>query len=396
MPFFSASTPVSAAAAAAAAASSRLPRFLRPESMSARIEVQHQLFTQLNLHERQRLQSAYSPDSPFSVRQAALASTRDLNRYTDIVPYKHSQVLVGSNISTNSTITAQQLAQTFINANRITPPPSLQSSLAPDFRGYIATQAPLPHTQPQFWRMVQEQNVHVIVCLTAVSQDRSRRAQKAERYWPLAGETDQFDPNLHVRNLDRVDDQDQVAYRHLELWDPTNSAVERRQILLVHYQGWPDHGVPVTTDDLRDILYNIRAWKKEQRQQQSRKDFGPTLVHCSAGCGRTGTFCVIDTALSVLEHTQYPYLAPSPRGLDPTATRLEDEQAEMPTFSSSSSSSLSSSSSSSPLSADAYNFQSDRDLIYESLSSFREERMLMVQTASQYSFCYRAVQDLCK
>ncbi|KAF9354606.1 hypothetical protein BGX34_010906 [Mortierella sp. NVP85] len=293
----------------------------------------------------------------------------DLNRYNNILPYKHSQVLIGE-------YDPDQPELSYINANRIAAPPTLRSSLPTTWGGYIATQAPLPNTQTQFWRMVYQENVHVIVCLTAVSHDRLNRGPKAERYWPRAGETDQLDKDLHVKNLDSVDKQDQTVYRHFDVWNPSDTRSDkRRKVLLVHYQGWPDHGVPTKTDDLRDILYKIRAWKSEQlEQQQQPLDFGPMVVHCSAGCGRTGTFCVVDTALSILEHSKYPHLAPSPSGGSQNTPQTEDQGQK----------------------SDGYDWEGDRDIIHEALSSFRNERMLMVQTAPQYGFCYKAVQDLCQ
>ncbi|KAG0324440.1 hypothetical protein BGZ99_001822 [Dissophora globulifera] len=224
--------------------------------------------------------------------------------------------------------------------------------------------------------MVFEQNVHVIVCLTAVSPNRASRSQKAEQYWPPAGETDFLDQSdLCVRNVDSVDSEDQVAYRHFEIWNPldTEDGARRHNVLLVHYQGWPDHGVPSKTTDLRDILYRIRAWKADQQQTSGTTDFGPMVVHCSAGCGRTGTFCVVDTVLSVLEYTRYPHMAaPSPSGHTmPVSSQQGTGDA-------------------------VYDWRSDRDIIFESLTSFREERMLMVQTAAQYSFCYTVARDLCR
>ncbi|KAG0222603.1 protein-tyrosine phosphatase-like protein [Mortierella sp. GBAus27b] len=359
-----------------AASLARLPGFLRPTSAASKIATQQQLFQHQNQLERQRLQDANNANSPFSVAQALDESTQDLNRYGNILPYKHSQVVVGTPLPLQPHLS-------FINANRITAPPTLRTSLPPAWRGYIATQAPLPDTQTQFWRMVYEQNVHVIVCLTAVSHDRLNRGPKAERYWPRAGQTDQLNKDLHVMNTDSVDRQDQVTYRHLDIWNPSDTTTnKRRKVLLVHYQGWPDHGVPTQTDDLRDILREIRTWKAEQlRQQQidppasTLLDLGPTVVHCSAGCGRTGTFCVVDTALSVLEHTRYPYLTTSVSGGGgSSSTSLPDQGSGN----------------------DMYDWQGDRDIVNESLSSFRTERMLMVQTSGQYSFCYKAVRDLCQ
>ncbi|KAF9908371.1 Tyrosine-protein phosphatase non-receptor type 1 [Lobosporangium transversale] len=375
----------------ASSATARLPGFLRPENASSRVEAHNKLFSQLNQLEASRLQAGRVQNSPFTTAHALLPSTRDLNRYADILPYKHTQVVVGtSTVSTDVTTaaTSQQPTQTYINANRISAPLTLQSSLPKDFPGYIATQAPLPHTQARFWRMVYEQNVHVIVCLTAVSPVRVMRSMKAEQYWPQPGWTDPFFLDLHVKNLDATDQQDVVVYRHFEVWNPQldPATAPKRQVLLVHYQGWPDHGVPEDTKDLRDILYSIRAWKAEQQSldPSKKKDFGPIVVNCSAGCGRTGTFCVVDTALSVLEYIGYPYLRAlssnsnmntTVKGIDQAQSLELQEQKAL---------------------NGVYDWHSDRDIIYEILSSFRQDRMLMVQTATQYSFCYQVIRDLCQ
>jgi hypothetical protein len=87
--------------------------------------------------------------------------------------------------------------------------------------------------------MVYEQNVHVIVCLTAVSHDRFNRGPKAERYWPRAGQTDELDKDLHVKNLDSIDEQGPIACRHFDIWNPNDARTHKtRKVLLVHYQGW--------------------------------------------------------------------------------------------------------------------------------------------------------------
>lgn len=341
-----------------------LPGFLRPEARTSRAHHQHQAFEGIESQEADRLELAYGRDETlFSFREATLPHTVKLNRYSNVLPYHHSRVMVNGPMP-------------FMNANRITAPPALRTSLPADFAGYIATQAPLPETQSNFWRMVLDQNVHVIVCLTSVSTDRTRRGHKAEQYWPNPGQTDQFGPDLWVRNLDSTDSNNEVVYRNLELWDPSSDANTRRPILLAHYQGWPDHGVPRSSNSLRDIMYTIRSWKRNQQAVNNNKDnYGPIIVHCSAGVGRTGTFCVIDTALSVLEHIRYPHFASHPlrdAGLQEQALNLM-VQAE-----------------------DAYNWNQERDLVFEILNAFRTERMLMVQTTGQYQFCYAAVKDLCQ
>ncbi|KAF9967988.1 tyrosine protein phosphatase 1 [Mortierella alpina] len=350
----------------------RLPGFLRQESsFSGTCDMHVRLFRDLNLEERQRAKSATDLDSPFSVLEAAHPTTRDLNRYTDILPYKHSRIIINDAKDRN-------IKTSYINANRITAPALLRPSLPKDWPGFIATQAPLPHTQPRFWRMIEQQNVQVIVCLTAVNNDRTRRAQKAERYWPLVGQTDEFDGNLSVRNLGPMESGGDIEYHEFEMWNPQSGAeTQRRRIMLVYYASWPDHGVPSTTEPLRDMLFRIRAWKAELRKKQ-QFCLGPTVVHCSAGCGRTGTFCVVDTILSVLEYTQYPNLARAFNAAD-SHQNIPEAAGEVAEASSS----------------DMYNWQGERDIILEALAAFRLERMLMVQTVDQFSFCYKAVRDLC-
>lgn len=67
---------------------------------------------------------------------------------------------------------------------------------------------------------------------------------------------------------------------------------ECREISQFQYLSWPDHGVPTNFSPLSTLL-NTLDWKAKYEN--------PLLVHCSAGIGRTGTFCVIDTLLTLLQ-----------------------------------------------------------------------------------------------
>ena len=51
---------------------------------------------------------------------------------------------------------------------------------------YIGSQGPLPNTVAEFWRMIWEQQVSLLLMLTAESEGRR---VKCHRYWPQAGET---------------------------------------------------------------------------------------------------------------------------------------------------------------------------------------------------------------
>lgn len=47
------------------------------------------------------------------------------------------------------------------------------------------------------------------------------------------------------------------------------------QVVHFHYHAWPDHGVPSTTQPLRDLVGAVKELKVQEA--------GPVVVHCSAG-----------------------------------------------------------------------------------------------------------------
>ena len=71
---------------------------------------------------------------------------------------------------------------------------------------------------------------------------------------------------------------------------------QERTVHQFHYTSWPDFDVP--RENPIGILKFIKKIRilKEQLGSSS-----PILVHCSAGCGRTGTFIAVDAMLKSLE-----------------------------------------------------------------------------------------------
>ncbi|XP_069482458.1 tyrosine-protein phosphatase non-receptor type 9-like isoform X2 [Ambystoma mexicanum] len=80
---------------------------------------------------------------------------------------------------------------------------------------YIATQGPLPKTYDDFWRMVWEQNVLVIVMTTRVVE---RGRIKCGQYWPLEVEKSDDVGHFIVRSIHIELFQD-FKLTHLELYD---------------------------------------------------------------------------------------------------------------------------------------------------------------------------------
>uniref|UniRef100_A0A671V8U4 protein-tyrosine-phosphatase n=1 Tax=Sparus aurata TaxID=8175 RepID=A0A671V8U4_SPAAU len=165
---------------------------------------------------------------------------------------------------------------------------------------YIGTQGPLEKTYSDFWRMVWEQNVLVIV-MTTRTDEGSRR--KCGQYWPLEEGGQEVYGHMAVVNQ-RVDHH--THYNHTTLELHNTETCEQRQVSHFQYLSWPDYGVPTSAVTLIDFL---GAVKRQQRKtvkalgpQWTGHPLGPPMVvHCSAGIGRTGTFCALDICLSQLQ-----------------------------------------------------------------------------------------------
>lgn len=196
------------------------------------------------------------------------------------------------------------------------------------YRRYISTQGPLPATFNDFWQMVWEQNSRVLVMLT---KEEEMNKIKCHRYWPDHQAPCQYG-DITITLLDETSKQitsedDVVITRQFQL----TYMGESRQVTHVHYLGWMDFGVPDTPLGTLEV---IRTVNDVQSRYESS---GPMIVHCSAGCGRSGAFCAIDTVLHRL--TQ----------------------------------------------------QHSHDILLETISRFREQRLSMVQTLRQFVFCYEVV-----
>ncbi|XP_016413197.1 receptor-type tyrosine-protein phosphatase eta-like isoform X8 [Sinocyclocheilus rhinocerous] len=191
------------------------------------------------------------------------------NRYSNVLPYDASRVklsMCGSPFDD------------YINANYI---PGYNSR-----KEFIAAQGPLPVTVNEFWRMVWEKNVYTIVMLTKCNE---MGRVKCEKYWPSG--TNHYH-NISVTTTSEIE---------LESWTIRDFRIknvktaESRYVRQFHFTAWPDHGVPQTTEVLIDFRHLVR----EHMEQYSRHS--PTVVHCSAGVGRTGTFIAIDHLIFQVE-----------------------------------------------------------------------------------------------
>ena len=161
------------------------------------------------------------------------------------------------------------------------------------------------------------------------------------------------------QNTDSSNENPVIIVRHFSLCHTSFPFQPLRDITQLQYPYWPDFG---TTSQPAHLLNLIEQCNKVIRSTSNRS-FGsqdaepsgqrPVLVHCSAGCGRTGTFCTVDSVLDILK-------------------RQRSQNAGV--------------NESSGLTRDA-----SVDLITKTVEDFRTQRPSMVQNLSQFVLCYESV-----
>ncbi|XP_010740387.3 receptor-type tyrosine-protein phosphatase V isoform X1 [Larimichthys crocea] len=191
-------------------------------------------------------------------------ANREKNRYPYILPYDHCRVRLS--------IQNSQPHTDYINANFV---PGGGSE-----RDFICTQGPLHNTIADFWRMVWEQNVRIIVMVTAL---RHKDILLCDKYWPLERGT-VYHGRIQVTTVNRKQGPDYyvstIVLRQREC--PTD-----RIITHYYYPSWPDRGVPKAVSSLCAFTEHVR------QNLESIPRLGPAVVHCSAGIGRSGTFVTL-------------------------------------------------------------------------------------------------------
>ncbi|KAL3284194.1 hypothetical protein HHI36_018358 [Cryptolaemus montrouzieri] len=208
-----------------------------------------------------------------SALEATKAKNKPLNRYRDVSPYDHSRIVL------------KRGSIDYINANLV--------KLDKANRKYILTQGPLQSTVSHFWLMVWEQESKAILMLNKLIENKQ---EKCYQYWPS-----DIGPNHALQmtdvnlSVEYVEQQDYSYYltRLLRLTDLENDT--SRDILQFHYTTWPDFGVPSSPIAFLQFLHKVR------NEGVLEADVGPAIVHCSAGIGRSGTFCLVDSCLVLIE-----------------------------------------------------------------------------------------------
>ncbi|XP_027131363.1 tyrosine-protein phosphatase non-receptor type 18 isoform X2 [Larimichthys crocea] len=206
--------------------------------------------------------SVFKRELGLTTEAGALKENIKKNRYKDILPYDQSRVVLS--------LLTSDCDSDYINASFI-------KGAAADCR-YIASQAPLSATLVDFWRMIWQHDVKVIVM---ACREVEMGKKKCECYWSPLHQSAEFGPFI-VSTEEETRPNEDLVIRTL------TATYQQDTHSLVQYQflSWPDHDVPYEAAGVLDLLERVRT---SQGTHTS-----PLLIHCSAGCGRTGVICALD------------------------------------------------------------------------------------------------------
>uniref|UniRef100_A0A4X1SDZ5 protein-tyrosine-phosphatase n=1 Tax=Sus scrofa TaxID=9823 RepID=A0A4X1SDZ5_PIG len=199
--------------------------------------------------------AAWKTDGVLSTEAGSRQENVRKNRYKDVLPYDQTRVILS--------LLQEEGHGDYINGNFIRGTDGSQA--------YIATQGPLPHTMLDFWRLIWEFGVKVI--LMACRETENGR-KKCERYWAQEQEPLQIGPFCVTLIRETWLNAD-LTLRTLQV----TFQKEARSVYQLQYMSWPDRGVPSNPDHVLVM---------------------PLCVHCSAGCGRTGVLCIVDYVRQLL------------------------------------------------------------------------------------------------
>ncbi|XP_071421092.1 receptor-type tyrosine-protein phosphatase C isoform X2 [Pithys albifrons albifrons] len=222
---------------------------------------------------------------------------RSKNRNASIIPYDFNRVPIrhedehhkeGEHDSDDSSDEDSDCEESskYINASFIT---GYWGSKA-----MIATQGPLQETISDFWQMVFQRKVKVIVMLTELKEgDQELCAQ----YW---GEEKQIHDGIEVQ----MTDVNLCPSYTIRAFDVTHlKSKETQKVYQYQYHKWSGFDVPETPKDLVSMIDGVKQ-KLPARQviEDNRRTRNvPLVVHCRDGSQQTGVFCALMTLLESAE-----------------------------------------------------------------------------------------------
>ncbi|KAI5955279.1 hypothetical protein KGF54_001840 [Candida jiufengensis] len=182
------------------------------------------------------------------------------NRYNNVWPYEHSRVKLDQQQS--HVHNHQHKKDDYFNGNYI----NANSLVDNDFT-YIATQNPLASTIDDFWTTIMQEDIKIVINLDS----------KPIEYFNHSS----------IKSIETI----KTSFTDFKL------RLINKSIYHFHYLTWPDFGVPKSFKSIIDLI----EFKNEITNIKNLPH--KILVHCNAGCGRTGVFITIDSLIQAYKNS---------------------------------------------------------------------------------------------
>lgn len=214
-----------------------------------------------------------------------------------------------------------------------------------------------------------------------------------------------------------------VVVRKFALSHTSHPFAPIREITHLHFAAWPDFGTPAQPSHLLALVELANVMQRSALPMETSMIVGskrgsiesppipwydepesdararPMLVHCSAGCGRTGAFCTVDSVIDMLKRQRQARIHGA-RGQDlegdssmgdggDVSPRTNKETGFFTKVHRPSASKHASHESSTTDSS--WVLDDTVDLIQKTVEDFREQRLSMVQSLRQFVLCYETV-----
>lgn len=155
------------------------------------------------------------------------------------------------------------------------------------YNKYILAQGPIHNYINEFWEMVYNNSTWII----SLAIDIEGGKNKYDRYFEMTPQT-YGDYYVTLKESQSFMHSNDLIFNHNKI-----SAIKdnkEKTINHIQFYKWPDHSIP----HLDHFLYMYNHILSQ--------DINDTMtIHCSAGIGRTGTFCMIDTIINLVKNGKY-------------------------------------------------------------------------------------------
>jgi len=140
-------------------------------------------------------------------------------------------------------------------------------------------------TAEDFWRMVWQHGAQQIVNLAS---PHDMEKGKCFKYF---NDEDKKFGDIDVKFKGREEMTDVHVRKYV-----LEHKGDKRDVVHLHFQSWPDLGVPKDPKQLWNLIKTYRTHKLYTTNK-------PLVVHCVGGVGRTGTFLLTDSMLDMSKKT---------------------------------------------------------------------------------------------